>query len=162
MQGARRKSRAERVVAEERVQQAPKVGVVHLAREVLEEAVELLHVAVRDRQELGGSLASSARALDRLQRHLELVAEALDAPAHGHEVAALELPREEVGVAKCAARDGARAVAQLDRQIGRSVPGRQAVLAGAREHTLDLAARLCSSAMVTAPIVIAGSDVGYA
>ena len=132
---------AERVVAEERVEQAPQVRVVHLAREVLEEAVQLLHVAVGHRKELGGVARLLAGALDRLELHLELVAEALHPPAHGHEVAALELPGEEVRVAKRAARDGARAVAQLDRQVGRSVLGRQAVLARAGEHALDLAAR---------------------
>ena len=44
---------AERLVAEERVEQRAQVGVVDLAREVLEEAVELLDVAVGDRQEVG-------------------------------------------------------------------------------------------------------------
>ena len=62
-----------------------------LAREVLEEAVELLHVAVGDGQELGrvGGLG----ALDLLDVDLQLVAEALDAPAHAHELAALEAAR---------------------------------------------------------------------
>ena len=45
---------AERVVAEEAVEQGAQVRVVDLAAEVLEEAVELLQVAVGDRQELGG------------------------------------------------------------------------------------------------------------
>src|SRR5215210_6151840 len=130
----------EGVVAEERVEQAPEVLVVHLPCQVLEEAVELLHVAVGHRQELGRIARLLARTPDRLQRHLKLVAKALDTPAHAHEVAALELPGEEVGVPERAAGDRARAVAQFDRQIGRSVLGRQAILARAREDPLDLAA----------------------
>ena len=56
------------------------------------------------------------------------------------EVAALELAREEVRVAERAARDRARAIAQLDGEVRRPVLGREAILAGAGEHPLDLAA----------------------
>ena len=53
---------AEALVAQEGVEQRAQVGVVDLAREVLEEAVELLEVAVGDGQELGRvGGASSAR-----------------------------------------------------------------------------------------------------
>ena len=55
---------AERLVAEEGVDQGAQVGVVHLAREVLEEAVELVEVAVGGRQELR-RVAASARRIDR-------------------------------------------------------------------------------------------------
>ena len=61
----------ERVVAEEGVDQGAQVGVVDLAREVLEEAVQLVEVAVGGRQERGrvGRLGAP----DRLQLDLELV-----------------------------------------------------------------------------------------
>ena len=62
-----------------------------LAREVLEEAVELVEVAVGDGQERGrvGGLGP----LDLLDVDLQLVAEALHAPAHAHELAAVEAAR---------------------------------------------------------------------
>ena len=73
--------------------------VVDLAREVLEEAVELVEVAVGGRQELC-RVRAVLGAPDRLQLDLELVPEALDPAAHGHQVAALELAGEEVRVAE--------------------------------------------------------------
>ena len=72
--------RPERVVGEEGVEQGAQVGVVHLAREVLEEAVELVQVAVGDRQE-GGRVGAPRRARIALQLDLQLVPEALDPPA---------------------------------------------------------------------------------
>ena len=59
---------AQRFVAEQGAEQRLVLGVVDLAREVLEEAVELLDVAVGDRQERGR--VGRLRALDRL--HLDL------------------------------------------------------------------------------------------
>ncbi len=110
---------AECFVPEEEVEQRAQVGVVDLAGEVLEEAVELVEVAVGHRQELGG-VRGRLGAPDRLEVHLELVPEALDPAPDGHEVAALELGREEVRVAERAAGDRTGPVAQLDRQVGRS------------------------------------------
>ena len=147
-------------VAEERVEQRAQVGVVDLPPEVLEEAVELLDVAVGDRQELRRVRHLLRCALDRFQLDLELVAEALHATADRHEIASLELARQEIGVAERAAGDRAGAVAQLDRQVRRAVLGGQAVLASAREHPLDLTAR-SQLRNGHVPIVIAGSDVGY-
>jgi hypothetical protein len=123
--GARRAAQlsAEAGVGEERVEQAPQVGVPHLTRQVLEEAVELVQVAIGDREKMGRVHAVEAGAADRPQLDLELVAEALDAAPHGHQVAALELASEEVGLAKDARGDGAGAVAQLERQVGRAGPG---------------------------------------
>ena len=59
---------------------ARRSGVVDLAREVLEEAVELLEVAVGHGQEVGGVGALGAP--DRAQLDLQLVAEALDPARH--------------------------------------------------------------------------------
>ena len=58
-----------------------------------------------------------------------------------HEIPALEAAGQRVGVAEHAGRDAAAAVAQLERQIRRAAPGRQAVLARAGEHPSDLVAR---------------------
>ena len=110
-----------------------------LAREVLEEAVELLHVAVGDGQELGrvGGLG----ALDLLDVDLQLVAELLHAPAHAHELAALEAAGEDVGVLERAAGERAAAIAELEREVGGAGAREQAVLTRACVNTGDLVAR---------------------
>ncbi len=61
-----------------------------------------------------GSAGLALGARDRAQLDLQLVAEALHAPAHAYELAALEAPGEQVGVAEGARDDRAGAVAQLD------------------------------------------------
>ena len=129
---------AQRRVLEQRLQQRAVAGLVHLAHEVLEEPVELVEVAVGDRQERRG--VGALGALDRAHVDLQLVAEALDPALHAHEVAAVEAPAEQVGVAEHARRQRARAVAQLQRQVRRARARRQAVLAGARVDAGDLVA----------------------
>ena len=109
---------------------------MHLAGEVLEEAVELVDVAVGDGQERGG--IGLLRAGDRAHVDLELVAEALDPPRHAHEVAAFETARQHVRIPERAGLDRARAVAQFERQIRRARARGQAVLARAREDRVDL------------------------
>ncbi|MEA2126825.1 MAG: hypothetical protein QOI80_3607 [Solirubrobacteraceae bacterium] len=69
-----------------------------LADEVLEEPVELVEVAVGDRQERRRIGIRGAPDLEHVQR--QRVAEALDARTHAHDVAALEAPRRDVGVAE--------------------------------------------------------------
>ena len=110
--------RAQLGVPEQVLQQRPVAGLVDLPREVLEEAVELVDVAVGDRQERGR--VGVRRALDRADLDLQLVAEALHPPLDADEVAAVEAAAEQVGVAEHARRKGRRAVAQLERQIGRA------------------------------------------
>jgi hypothetical protein len=132
--------RPEPLVIEERLEQCAQVGGVDLAGEMLEEAVELLHVAVGHREELGGVGPVLRGTLDRLQVDLKRVSEALDATPHGDEIAAFELSREEVRVPERPPRNRARAIAQLDRQVGRAVPRCEAVLARAREDPVHLAA----------------------
>ena len=129
---------AQRGVAEQAVEQRPVARLVDLAREVLEEAVELVEVAVGDRQER--RRVGAVGALDRAHVDLQLVAEALDAALHAHEVAALEAAPEQVGVAEHARRHRAGAVAQLERQVRRAGPRGQAVLARARVDAGDLVA----------------------
>ena len=110
-----------------------------LAREVLEEAVELVDVAVGDGQELGGIRLLGARDLVHLD--LQLVAEPFHAPAHAHELAAVEAPGEHVGVLERAPGQRTGAIAQLEREVGRAGPREQPVLARARVDTGDLVAR---------------------
>src|SRR5436190_8373808 len=126
----------QRLVAQQGIQQRRVLGIVDLAREVLEEPVELLHVAVRDGQERRRVGAGRARDLAHLD--LQLVAEPLHAPAHAHELAALEAPGQHIGVPERAALDRAAAVAQLEREIWRARTRRQAVLARAREDRVDV------------------------
>ena len=130
---------AQRLVAEQALEQARVGGVVDLAREVLEEAVELVDVAVGDRQEL--RRVGGLGALDLLDVDLQLVAEALHAPAHAHELAAVEAPGEDVGVLERATGQRAAAVAQLEREVRRAGAREQAVLARARVDAGDLVAR---------------------
>ena len=130
--------RAQRAVAQQPLEQRRVAGVVDLAREVLEEAVELVEVAVGDGQE--GRRVGSLGARDLAQLELQLVAEPLHAPAHAHEIAALEAAGEQVGVAERARLDRAAAVAQLEREIGHAGARLQAVLARAGEHRVDLVA----------------------
>ena len=113
-------------------------GVIHLAGEVLEEAFELVAVTVGGGQEARRVGLLAAGALDRAQLDLELVAIALHAPAHAHELAPLEAPGEHVGIAEGAGANRAAAVAQLERQVGGARTGDLALLARAREHGVDL------------------------
>ena len=112
-----------------------------LAREVLEEAVELVEVAVGDRQERRRVGAALAGALDPLELDLRLLAEAHDAARHAHQLAALEAPAVQVGVAEQARRQRRAAVAQLEREVGRAAAREQTLLARAREDALDPLAR---------------------
>ena len=122
--------RAQRVVAQQPLQQAAVAGIVDLAREVLEEAVELVDVAVGDREERGRVGALGAR--DRAHLDLQLVAEALDAARDPHEVAALEAAGQHVGVAE-RARPRSRPCGRAARARGTATPER-AVSRSLREH----------------------------
>src|SRR5918992_1508855 len=100
---------AEARVAQERVEERAQVGVVDLARQMLEKPVELVEIAICDGQELGGGGGSGNGAAGRAELHLELVPEALDPTGHPDQIAALELTGQEVGVAERARLDRARA-----------------------------------------------------
>ena len=65
MHGARRHVGAQRLVGQQPLEQAAVLGVVDLAREVLEEAVELVDVAVGDRAGTSAGSAASARSIAR-------------------------------------------------------------------------------------------------
>src|SRR5207244_12429608 len=106
-------------------------GVVQLAREVLEEAFQLVEIAVCHRQETSRVGVPLGRAGDRLQRDLQLRAKTLDASSYAHQLAALEAAGEQVGVAEGASRDRACAVGPPDRPVWAAVAGAPAVRAPA-------------------------------
>src|SRR5205823_10189319 len=72
---------AQLAVAQQRSQKGSELVVVDLAGQVLEEAVELVEVAIGLREEGSGidGLVLAAHALDPVDLHHQLVAEALDA-----------------------------------------------------------------------------------
>ena len=136
--GERAQRRAQRLVAEQADEQRAEAGLADLAGERVEEAVELVEVAVGDGQErrrVGrpGVDADEARQLD-----LQLAAEARDAPGGADEVAALEAPGEQVGVAE-QARRAARRCGRAARRARYGDPGarHQPVLARAGEDAVE-------------------------
>ena len=131
--------RAQLAVSEQVAQQRGEPRVADLAREVLEEAVELVEVAVGHGQER--RRVGVVRAGDRAQLELQLLAEALDAARDAHEVAAARSARP----ARSASRNtraaiAPGAVAQLHREVGRARARDQSVLARAGEDAADLVA----------------------
>ena len=138
MHGARRQFGAQRLVVDDVLEEARVALLVDLAREVLEEAVELVDVAVGDGQEGGRVRLLGTR--DRAHVDLQLVAEALHPARDPDEVTALEAPRQDVRVLERAGLDRARPVAQLERQIGRARARGQPVLARTGEDRVDLIA----------------------
>ena len=103
-------------VGKQRVDQRAVAGVVNLRAEVLEEAIELVHVSVRDRQERlhGHLLATIGIGLgpaDVGDLDHQVLAEAFDSPDHGDKVSALEAPGQSVRVAEGTGLHGTGAVA---------------------------------------------------
>ena len=89
----------QRIIGEQRIEQLAVSAVVDLAREMLEEAVQLVEIAVGRGQELGRvELVRWRRTLDLDDLDHELVAEALDAAGDVDEVPALEATGERIGV----------------------------------------------------------------
>ena len=75
--------RPQRRIAEQPLEQRAVAGLVDLAGEVLEEAVELVQVAIGDGEERRG--VGALGALDRADLDLQLVAEALHEPLDAHQ-----------------------------------------------------------------------------
>jgi hypothetical protein len=98
--GARRAAPggAQRTVAEQRAEQRGVPRVVDLAGEMLQEAVELVEIAVGDGQECGRIGGRRLVPRDRPQLDLELVAEAFDAARAAHQIPAVKAPGERVSV----------------------------------------------------------------
>ena len=135
--GARRSPARSSGSARAPLDQPPEVGVGDLAGQVLEEAVELVEVAVGHAagSPTGRPRRRAARAIDssstwRASRKRST------RPATVHEVPPLEAGGEEVGVAEGAGLDLAGAVAQPHREVGRARARGEAVLARAGEDAL--------------------------
>ena len=105
--------------------------VVHLAGKVLEEARQLLVVAVRARQVGGRVNRLRVESADVVDLGHQLAAEALDPARHPDRVAPLEARGEPIDVAEGARGDRAGPVPQLQREIGGAVARREPVLAHA-------------------------------
>ena len=90
-------------------------GMRELAREELEEAVQLVAVAADRRREL--RRVRVVRALERAHLDLEPVAEALDPAEHAHGVALVEAPVEQVDVVPDARVDPAARIDELEREV---------------------------------------------
>ena len=105
-------------IFQQALQQSFETGIEHLARKVLVEALQLLDVTMGDGQETCGILVCQLDPSDLLDRELQLLAKQLRTPAHPHELATLEAPGEEVGVAKDPAGEAAGLIAQLNREVG--------------------------------------------
>ena len=129
--------RTQLAIAQQPLEQSAQPRIEDLAHEMLEEALQLVEVAIGDGQEVRRIGLAVGDAGDRRQLDLQLVAEALNAPAHPHKVAALEAPGEHVGIAKRPPGDRAGAIAQLEGQVRRPGARDEAVLTGARVHGID-------------------------
>ena len=134
------------VVREETADRRLQTWVCDLAREELEEAVELVGVPPqrgRERRRVG-----FGGAFQRPDLQLEAVAEALDATENPHRVSLVEAPVEQVDVAPDACVDPSARVDELEREVGRAVARPQPLLAGDGVDPLDdaLFRELCDRA----------------
>ena len=108
---------------------------MHVLRQELEEALELVRVAPhRGRHPRGVDLGGG---LDRSDVELERVAEALDAAEHAHRVAFAKAAVEQLDVVPHAGGDPAARVDELEREVRRAVLRPQALLLRDRVHALD-------------------------
>ena len=111
--------------------------IVDLAREVLQEALELLDRAIGGGQELRRVEGPRLQALDVVELGDHLAAKALESPAHADRVAALEAQPDAVGLAEHPGGQRAGGVAQLHRQVRAAVLRGQPVLPQAAVATLE-------------------------
>ena len=133
--GKRARSAATDIVAEDLGDDRGEAVVADLAREEVEEAVELLRVAAHRRRQLGR--IAVRRGLDRAHLHLEPAAEPLHASEHADGVALGEPAVEQLDVVPDARLDPPARVDELEGEIGRSVLRPPALLAADGEHALD-------------------------
>ena len=122
-------------ISDEGVHRCREPVVRDLGRQELEESVQLVRVTAERRREVGR--IGVLRRLDRSYLHLELSAEALDAPEDAHRVALAEALVEELDVVPDARLDAPARVGELEREVGSPCPGPPPLLLRDREHALD-------------------------
>ena len=118
MQGARRSSLATGSAPSDSGDDGAQAGIVDLAAQVLEKALELVDRAIGGGQELGRVEGAGSSLRSAVDLGLQLAPEALDLAAHLDRVAALEASAELIGLAEDPRRDRAGPVAQLDDDVG--------------------------------------------
>jgi hypothetical protein len=122
----------DRIAEEDSLDDRPERGVVDLAREVLQKALQLLGIAIRRGEKGSGVEIGSLEPRNVLDLDDQLAAKPLDLPGNADRVAPLEARREPIDIPKRPRRDRTGPVPQLQGEIDRAVPGREPVLAHAR------------------------------
>ena len=112
-------------------------GMRELAYEELEEALELVRIALRARCQV--AWIGLRRRLERPHIELKPVAEALDSSKHAYGVPLGEAPVEQLDVAPHPRLDAPARVDELEREVRRSRPGPEPPLTSHCIHTLDRA-----------------------
>ena len=128
--------RAQRGIAEQRLHQPAVRRVVDLAGQVLEEPLELVEVAVGDREERRPDRRASARRMSRTSSWSS------SRKRSTRPTTRTSSPRSKRPATTSASRNTRRAdraglVAELERQVGRAGAGGQAILARAGEDGVD-------------------------
>jgi uncharacterized protein (DUF1015 family) len=123
------------IVREAPTDDACQTCVSDLAREELEEAVELVGIAPQRRSELRG--IRLWRRLERAHVDLQTVAELLHATEHAHRVSLREARIEQLDVVPDARVDSSARIDQLEREVRSAAPGVHPPLASHRVDTLD-------------------------
>jgi hypothetical protein len=106
-----------------------------LAREELEEAVQLGCVPPERRRQVGG--VGVLHGFDRTDLELEPVAEAVDAAEHAHGVALGEALLQELDVVPDPSLDPPAGIDELEREVGTSRAGAESLLPRHRVDALD-------------------------
>ncbi len=104
-------------------------------REELEEAVELVRIALERRREIRG--IHLRRSLQRAHLHLQPVSVPLNLPEHPDRVAVVEPAVQELHVLPDARLDAACRVDEVEREVGRARSRTQPTFARRGEHALD-------------------------
>jgi uncharacterized protein (DUF1015 family) len=125
---------ADRILSEEASHDRPEPGMGELGRHELEETVELVRVPPQPRRQPRGI---GVRRLDRPNLELQPVVEALDPAQHANGVSLGEAAVEQLDVVPDPALDAACRVDELEREIGRALSRRPALLARDGVDTLD-------------------------
>ncbi len=121
-------------VGEDGLHEAGQALMGDLAREELEESLQLVGVAPQAGRKVGGVRPGGR--LERSYLHLESPSEPLDAPQHVYRIPLLEAAIEQLDVVPDPRLDASRRVHELEREVGGATLGAQPALAGDGVHAL--------------------------